>query len=158
MIIALFLSIGFMFAVLYIDLVFDMSALPYRNKAAIPKEVLDSISSYYRRVTGNPWVLIFVMATCATCLVREMMYKLVSPRIGYCSIVLFLALMLVTVGKVIPAAKRLASGKESEEKKAQLAFSLFPYHLIFLIMLLALTLLQFSALHAYVSHYIEMGV
>ena len=41
--IPLFLAIGFMFAVLYIDLVFDMSALPYRNKAAIPKEVMDSI-------------------------------------------------------------------------------------------------------------------
>ena len=88
-----------------------------------------------------------MMLTCATSLIREIVYKVVSPRIGYGSVVLFVSIMLITVSKVIPAAQRLASGKENEEKMTQLAFSLFPYHLVFLIMLLALTVLQYIALH-----------
>jgi hypothetical protein len=146
MLIPLFLCIGFMLAVLYIDLAFDISALPYgKNKAAIPREVLESITSYYRRVTSNPWLLMFVMTTSATCIIWEIVYRLVPPRIGYGSIVLFGVLMLISMFKVIPAAHRLASGKESEEKKIQLTYSLFPYHVALLIIIITLTLLQFSS-------------
>jgi hypothetical protein len=145
MLIPLFLCIGFMLAVLYIDLVFDMSALPYRkNKAALPREVLDSITNYYSHITRNPWLLIFVMTTSATCIVWEIVYDLVPPRIGYSSVVLFGALMLISMLKVIPAAQRLASGKESMERQVRLVHSLFPYHVLLLIAVIALTLLQFS--------------
>jgi hypothetical protein len=145
MLIPLFLCIGFMLAVLYIDLVFDMVALPYRkNRATPPKEVLESITSYYGRITQNPWLLIFVLTTSATCIIWEIVYKLVPPRISYCSIVVVSALMLIGVLKVIPAAHRLASGKESIEVQTRLVHSLFPYHILLLILTLSLTLLQFS--------------
>ncbi len=145
MLLPLFLCIGFMLAVLYIDLVFDLSALPYRKtKAALPREVLESITNYYRRISKNPWLLIFVMITCATCIIWEIRYRLVPPRIGYSSIVLFGALMLIGMLKVIPTAQRLASGKESEEKQTRLVHGLFPYHVLFLIVIISLALLQFS--------------
>jgi len=45
MLITLFLCLGFMMAVLYIDLMFDIMAAPYRKtNAALPKVVLDSIT------------------------------------------------------------------------------------------------------------------
>ncbi len=148
MLIPLFLCIGFMLAVLYIDLAFDISTLPYRkNRAAIPREVLESIASYYRRVTSDPWLLIAVMITSATCIIWEIVYGLVPPRVGYISIGLFAVLMLISTIKVIPAAHRLASGKESEENQIRLAYSLFPYHVAFLIIIIILAILQFSTAH-----------
>jgi hypothetical protein len=145
MLIPLSLCIGFMLAVLYIDLVFDMSALPYRkNKSALPREVLDSITNYYGKITRNPWLLIFVMTTSAVCIVWEIVYRLVPPPIGFSSIGLFGALMLISMLKVIPAAQRLASGKESVEERVRLVHSLFPYHILLLVAVICLTLLQLS--------------
>ena len=145
MLIPLFLCFGFMLAVLYIDIAFDLSALPYRkDKASLPEEVLYSITNYYRRITSNPWLLVFVMTTTATCIIWEIVYILVPPRIGYCSLTLFVAVMLISMFKVIPAAQRLGSGKESHEEQVRLVHSLFPYHVMILIGIISLTLLQFS--------------
>src|SRR5436190_464806 len=72
MLIPLFGCIGFMLAVLYIDLTFDVSAAPYRRTGTtIPKEVLDPITNYYGRITQNPYVLMFVMLTTTLCIVTE---------------------------------------------------------------------------------------
>jgi hypothetical protein len=145
MLIPLFLCIGFMLAVIYIDLAFDLFTLPYRrNKAALPKEALESITSYYRCITRNPWLLVFVFTATATCIIWEIVYELVPPRIGYLSIAVFGAVMLIATTKVIPSAQRLASGKESDEKRTMLAHSLFPYHVTFLVLIICLAILQFS--------------
>ncbi len=145
MLIPLFLCIGFMLAVLYIDIYFDISALPYRkDKAALPEEVLVSITNYYGRITQNPWLLIFVLTASATCIIWEIVYNLVPPRIGYGSLALFAVLMMIGVLKVIPAAQKLGSRKESRDEQVRLVFSLFPYHVLFLIVVFSLTLLQFS--------------
>ncbi len=152
MLIPLFMCFGFMLAVIYIDLAFDLSTLPYRrNKAAIPREVLESITRYYRCITRNPWLLIFVFTACAACIVWEIVYELVPRRVGYLSIVMIGAVMLTATAKVIPSAQRLASGKESEEKQSQLAHSLFPYHVAFLILITLLALLQFSTVRGWQS-------
>jgi uncharacterized membrane protein YhaH (DUF805 family) len=145
MLIPLFLCIGFMIAVLYIDLVFDTTALPYRRtKSVLPRDVLESITNYYGRITRNPYLLMFIMTTAATCIISEIVFDLVPPRIGYSSLALFGVMMLISTLKVIPAARRLASGKESTERQIRLVHSLFPYHVLLLIAIIALTLLQFS--------------
>jgi len=146
MLIPVFLCIGFCIAVLYIDLVFDISALPYRKtKANLPKAVLDPIITYYRYIAKNPWLLIFVMLTLAISITAEIVFKLVPLWIGYSSIVLIGIVMMLGVLRVIPIAQRLASQKDTEEKQTSLVHSLFPYHIVFLIIVLSLALLQFSA-------------
>jgi hypothetical protein len=143
MLVPLFLCIGFMLAVLYIDLVYDLSALPYRKtKANLPKDVLDPILLYYGIITKRPWLLMIVMFTTTICIVVEIAYKLVPQWVGYPSIVLFGMLMLVGMLRVIPMAQRLASGKENEEKQTRLVHSLFPYHIAFLIVVLSLAFLH----------------
>jgi hypothetical protein len=42
---------GFLLAVLWFDLMFDMQVLAHRHSAEVPDLVLESISAYYRRVT-----------------------------------------------------------------------------------------------------------
>jgi hypothetical protein len=42
---------GFLIAVLWFDLMFDVQVLRYRRERGVPETVLDSISAYYHRVT-----------------------------------------------------------------------------------------------------------
>lgn len=145
MLIPLFLCIGFMIAVLYMDLVFDISALPYRKtKAPLPKHILEPITTYYRYITKNPWLLVFVILTAAVCIIAEVKFNLVPRWIGYSSMVLIGMIMLLGMLRVIPAAQRLASCKDIEEKQSSLVRSLFPCHIVLLIGVLLLAVLQFS--------------
>ncbi|HUL99084.1 MAG TPA: hypothetical protein VLU24_06645 [Mycobacterium sp.] len=145
MLVPLFLCIGFMLAVLYIDLMFDVTAVPYRRtKEPLPGEVVEPIASYYRRITQNPYVLMFVMLTATVCIVAEIVYDLVPRWAGYVSLALMGAAMLAGAGKVIPAAQRLASGKDADDKRTRLVHSMLPGHVVLLISILLLALVQFS--------------
>ena len=143
MLLALFFCLGFCLAIAYLDLVFDVSALPYRKThTALPAEVLTPITTYYRYVTRNPWLLIFVMSVVLICIVAEVRLRLAEPWVGYASLVIFGIIALLAVARVIPAAQRLASGKESVETQTALVRGLVSYHLVFLVLILALALLQ----------------
>jgi hypothetical protein len=147
MLIPLSLCIGFMIAVLYMDMVFDVSALPYRKTHAnLPEHVLGPIVTYYKYITKNPYLLIFVMLTTATCLISQVVYDLKPKRVAYSSLVLFILLMSITILKVIPTAQRLATGKDSKEKQTRMVHSIFPYHVTFLIVVIFLAVLQYSTI------------
>lgn len=139
----LFFCLGFCVAVAYLDLVFDVSALPYRRtRASLPTNVLTPITTYYRYVTRNPWLLIFVMCVVLTCFVAQLRLRLVAPWVGYSSLAIFGTIAILAIARVIPGAQRLASGRESVEAQSRLVHSLVAYHLVFLALLLALALLH----------------
>jgi hypothetical protein len=145
--IPLFMCLGFCIAVIYIDLVFDLSAMPYRKtNANLPDDVIDPITIYYKYVTKNPWLLIFVLTTAAACLITEVSLELVPRWAGYSSLVLLGVIMLLGVARVIPLAARLAARKDRAEKLTVWAHALGPYHLFLLLALLTLALLQFSTI------------
>ena len=146
MLITLFLCIGFMMAVLYIDLMFDVSAVPYRHtKAALPKEVLDPITHYYGRITQNPYVLMFVMLTTAVSIGAQIVYGLAPRWVGYSSLFLMGLSMLTGTLKVIPTAQRLGSGKDPEDVRTRMIHGMLPFHIVLLINILLLAAIQFSA-------------
>jgi hypothetical protein len=146
MLITLFLCIGFMMAVLYIDLMFDVSAVPYRKtKAVLPKEILDPITHYYGRITQNPFVLTFVMLTTTTCIGAQIVYGLASRWVGYSSLFLIGLSMVTATLKVIPTAQRLGSAKDPEEARTRMVHSLLPAHILLLINILLLAAIQFRA-------------
>ena len=145
MLIALFLCIGFMIAVLYIDLMFDVSAVPYRHtKAALPKAVLEPIIHYYGRITQNPYLLMFVMLTATVCLVAETVYDLAPRWVAYSSLFLMGLSMMLGSLKVIPTAQRLGSGNDPEDRQTGLIHSMFPFHVVLLINVLLLAAIQSS--------------
>lgn len=145
MLIALFLCIGFMLAVLYIDLMFDVTAVPHRrSNATLPKEVLGPIICYYGRITQNPYVLMFVMLTATVCLVMEIVYDLAPRWAGYSSLVAMGLAMVAGTVKVIPTAQRLASGRDPEDRQTALIHGMFPAHIFLLICILVLAAIQFS--------------
>ncbi len=146
MFIPLFLCIGFFIAVLYMDLVFDISALPYRNsKSSLPKEILEPIVMYYAYITKNPYLLVFCLLTAAGSIAAQIVFHQVKPAVGYASAVLIGSIMMLGMVKVIPAAQRLASRKDDAEKQSKIVRGLFPSHVVILILTLSLALLQFSA-------------
>ena len=145
MLITLFLCLGFMMAVLYIDLMFDIMAAPYRKtNAALPKAVLDPITHYYGRITQNPYVLMFVMLTALLCIGSEILYDLVPRWAAYSSLGLMLLSMMTGVLKVIPTAQRLGAGTDSEDARTRMVHSMMPFHLILMVNILLLTAIQFS--------------
>ena len=46
-------GLGFLLAVLWFDLMFDVQVRPHRSERDLPDAVLTSIASYYRRVTTD---------------------------------------------------------------------------------------------------------
>lgn len=146
MLIALFLCIGFMLAVLYIDLMFDVSAFPHRRAGTtLPAEVLDPITHYYGRITRNPYVLMFVMLTATACLVAEILYGPVTRSAAYASLALMAVAMLTGTFKVIPTAQRLAAGRDAADTQTALVHSMLPFHLLLLVCILSLAAIQFGA-------------
>lgn len=144
MLITLFLCLGFMLAVLYIDLMFDIMAAPHKKNAVLPPLVLDSITHYYGRITQNPFVLTFVMLTTALCLGAEILYDLVPRWASYSSMFLMVLSMMTAIVKVIPTAQRLGAGTGSQEERTRMIHSMMPAHLILMVNILLLTAIQFS--------------
>jgi hypothetical protein len=144
MLITLFLCLGFMMAVLYIDLMFDVSAAPYRkSNAPLPKAVLDPITHYYGRITQNPYVLMFVMLTTTLCIGSEILYNSAPRWAAYSSLFLMGLSMITGTLKVIPTAQRLGAGTDPEDVRTRMIHGMLPFHLILMVNIIALTAIQF---------------
>ena len=140
----LFLCIGFMIAVLYIDLQFDILALPHRRASGpVPAGVLGQIATYYGVITKNPYLLMFVMMTTLICIIAEVVYDLVPRWAGYSSLLLIVLAMVVGVVKVIPTAQRLAADKDAAAERTRMVHGMFPAHILLLVTILLLTAVQF---------------
>ncbi len=145
MLITVFVCIGFMLAVLYIDLMFDVTAVPYRRTGKpLPGEVLDPITHYYGRITQNPYVLMFVMLTTTISLLLQIVYDLAPRWAAYSSLVLIVLAMVAGGVKVIPTAQRLGSRKDPEDVQTRLVHSMFPSHIVLLVCILLLAVVQLA--------------
>jgi hypothetical protein len=140
----LFLCIGFMIAILYIDLQFDILGLPHRRAGGpIPDDVLGQIATYYGVITKNPYLLMFVMMTALACIIAEIVYDLVPRWAGYSSLTLMLLAMGAGIVRVIPTAQRLATDKDTVGERTRMVHGMFPSHIFLLVMILLLTAVQF---------------
>jgi len=141
----MFLCIGFEIAILYIDLQFDMLALPHRKSGGlVPEHVLAQFTTYYGVVTKNPYLLMFVLMTTLIGIIVENVYSLVPPWAGYSSLVLILLAMGGGIIKVIPSAQRLAADKDTLEDRSRMVYLMFPAHFFILICILLLAVAQSS--------------
>lgn len=117
-------GIGFLLAVLWFDLMFDVQVWPHRRDPdTIPDDVVDSIATYYRRVTtdAHPMSRLVALAMLVTLVslvvsgVREggwapwVALALVVPPIGYAG------------ASVVPAAVRLGARRDDLDQRRRLA-------------------------------------
>ena len=136
---------GFLLAVLWMDLMFDVQVL--RNRGAVlPEPVLESIAAYYRRVTTEAWPmghLVAVVMLAAVATVVAFLGRGDEPRwAGWLSLALCVPPVVLAQTRIFPAAARLGAREGSPEERSRLARSICRSHLACLALISAFTALQ----------------
>jgi len=123
---------GFLLAVLWFDLMFDVQTRKHGGNL-LPPEVLASISAYYRRVTTEAYpmnrlvALVMVLTLVA---IGAQIVEAASPWwIGWGSLALAGSGFVLTIRRTVPNARRLGSAKDSPEVQSALARAVCRDHL-----------------------------
>jgi hypothetical protein len=141
---------GFLLAVLWMDLMFDVQVLRHRGRAAeLPEAVLASIAAYYRRVTTTARPMgHLVGAVMATTLVASLVqFASVrgSPGLALGSPLLCGAPILLALLRVYPRAVRLGTRSDTALQQSALARSICRGHLFCFAAILGFVALQLWA-------------
>lgn len=138
---------GFLLAVLWFDLMFDVQVRGRRG-GDLPEEVLASISAYYRRVTtaARPMdrlIAAVMVATLAAIVVQ--IARGGAPRwVGWASLALAGSAILLAGVRTVPAAVRLGSGADSVAVRSRLAHSIYRDHLCCVAAIVSLLAIQLA--------------
>jgi hypothetical protein len=136
---------GFLLAVLWFDLMFDVQARGHRAKD-LPGEVLDQISAYYRRVTTqarpmNRLVAAVMLATTAA-IVVEITRGDARAWVAWASLALAGSAILLAGARTVPDAVRLGAGTDTTAERTRLARSIYRDHLLCLVAIASVLVLQ----------------
>jgi len=124
---------GFLLAVLWFDLMFDVQTLP-GGAGVLPERTLSSIAGYYRRVTtdARPMNRLVAAAMLATAglLIAEIAVAEYAAWVGWVSLALTLAAVGLAALHTVPSAVRLGGRTGSLEHQSELARSICRDHLL----------------------------
>ncbi|MBI4933641.1 MAG: hypothetical protein HY828_07170 [Actinobacteria bacterium] len=137
---------GFLIAVLWFDLMFDVQVVPHRHAPAVPEDVTDSIASYYRRVTTEASPMGRLIALVMMCLLALLAWQAArggTPAwVSVVSLAAAVAAISLAIGKVVPAAVRLGSQRDPHATQSVLARTIFRDHVVFLGLMLTVLIVQ----------------
>lgn len=140
---------GFLLAVLWMDLLFDVQVLRHRRETELPEPVLASIAAYYARVTTGArpggHAIGLVMGTVLVTLVVEAVRGREPRWAAFASLVLAGGPVLLAVARVLPNAIRLGARSDPPARQSALARAICRDHLLCLAGILAFVLLQLGA-------------
>jgi hypothetical protein len=137
---------GFLLAVLWFDLMFDMQTRGHAGNV-LPPEVLASISAYYRRVITDAYPMNRLVALVMLLTLAAISVQIVQVDnpwwVGWGSIALAGSGFVPTMTRTVPNARRLGSGKDMAEEQSRLARAIcrdhmFSFARMFLVLLLQL--------------------
>jgi len=127
-------SAGFLVAVLWFDLMFDVQVFRHRAAPTVPEGVLASIAAYYRRVTttASPMgrLVALVMLVLWVGLVAQAVDGDVPAWVSVVSIPAAAGATGLAIVRVFGEARRLGARGDSIEVQSQLARSIFREHLL----------------------------
>jgi hypothetical protein len=139
---------GFLLAVLWFDLMFDVQVLRHRD-SEVPQPVLASIAAYYRRVTveARPMsrLVALVMVGTIAATGAEILRGDMSQVSAWASLVLALSAVGLAMLHTFPSAVRLATGTRAGEAQSRLARSICRDHLLCLAAIGLLLAIQLRA-------------
>ncbi len=139
---------GFLLSVLWFDLMFDVQIAGH-SEQGLPGGPLGSIAAYYRRVTTaarpmNRLIAAVMLGTLAAIIVE--IVEADSPRwLGWASLVLAAAPILLAGAHTVPSAVRLGARGDPLDRQNALARSILRDHLLSFAAIAALLVLQLSA-------------
>jgi hypothetical protein len=139
---------GFLLAVLWFDLMFDVQTRKHTGEP-LPPEVLASISAYYRRVTTEAYpmnrLVALVMLLTLAAIVAEIALGQNPWWIGWVSIALAGSGFVPTMMRTVPNAKRLGTSADSAEEQSRLARAICRDHMFSFARMSAVLTLQLIA-------------
>ena len=142
-------ALGFLVAVLWFDLMFDVQVLAHRAQEQIPGSTLDSISAYYRRVTTDASPMGRLVAVVMVTLLGLLMWQALADRTpGWVSVVSLVGAgtaIVLAITRVVPHAVRLGSGTGSAGERSQLARGILRDHVVFICLIVAVLVIQLVA-------------
>ena len=136
---------GFLLAVLWFDLMFDVQSAPRRDPD-LAETVLASIAAYYRRVTTaarpmNRFVAAVMVATLAAIVVQLVWGD--APRwAAAVSLVLTAGAIFLAAVHTVPSAVRLGSRSDTIAGQSRLARSILRDHLLCIAAVATVVLIQ----------------
>lgn len=138
---------GFLLAVLWFDLMFDVQILGHREHH-LPEDLLTSMAGYYRRVTTaarpmNRLIAATMLATLAA-IVAEIVDGDAPRWVAWTSLVLAATPILLAAVHTVPSAVRLGARSDTVDFQSALARSICREHLLCLASITALLALQLS--------------
>jgi hypothetical protein len=116
---------GFLIAVIWFDLMFDVQALRAPRHGPLPEAALASIMAYYRRVTVDaspmPYLVATVMAVTIAAAVVDLRSGTGSPAARIAALVFLAVPVVFALARVFPNARRLGAASTSREERSRLA-------------------------------------
>ena len=138
---------GFLLAVLWFDLMFDVQVLGRRGPE-LPEDVLASIGGYYRRVTtaARPmnWLVAAVMAATIAAIAVRLARGEGPDWAAWTSLVLSGFAVGLAALRTVPNAVRLGSGSDPATIQSSLARSICRDHLLCAAAIAALLAIQLA--------------
>jgi ER membrane protein SH3 len=138
---------GFLLAVLWFDLMFDVQVLRQRD-TELPEPVLASITGYYRRVTTaarpmNRLIAAVMLGTIAAIVVQ--IAKGDDPRwAAWTSLALALLAIGIAAVHTVPSAVRLGARTDGIEAQSRLARAVCRDHLVSIAAITSLLVVQLA--------------
>ncbi len=140
---------GFLLAVLWFDLMFDVQVLRHRGSREVPEPVLDSISAYYRRVTttASPMgrLVGLVMLVLITAVVTQAARGDSPVWVSAVSLSAAAVAIGLAMVRVFGAARRLGARTDPPHVQSALARGILRSHLICLAAIILLLVVQLAA-------------
>ncbi|OBI13737.1 MULTISPECIES: hypothetical protein [unclassified Mycobacterium] len=126
---------GFLFAVLWMDLVFDVQVLRFRSApTGLPDAVLDSIAAYYHRATTTSRPMSRLIAVVMVVLLGALTYEFArGPQPWW--VLVFSAVLagvpiMLALTQTVPDAVRLGRRADDRPEQTRLARSVCRDHLV----------------------------
>jgi threonine dehydrogenase-like Zn-dependent dehydrogenase len=138
---------GFLLAVLWMDLLFDVQARRLAGAdAGASTAALASIVAYYRRATIEAFPMNRLIAIVMLVQLFGIAYELLTRTVGGARALAVLVLGVVPIGlalgRIVPDAMRLAAATDPETVQADLARRIYHAHVACFVAIAAFTAIQ----------------
>jgi len=138
-------GLGFLLAVLWFDLMFDVQVRGH-HETELPQVVRDSIAAYYRRVTTmarpmNRLVALAMLVTIGS-LIGEIARHDARTWVSWSSLALTLVGIGLAAARTVRNAQRLGAQTDNAEQQSALARSILRDHIVCVIAIVLALILQ----------------
>jgi hypothetical protein len=139
---------GFLLAVLWFDLMFDVQALGRRGRGDLQEDVLASISTYYRRVTtaARPMNRLVAAVMLATIFAISLQIAEADAPLwaAWTSRLLAVSAIALAAVHTFPSAARLGARTDPPDIQSRLARTILRDHVVCLAAITALVTIQLA--------------